>query len=189
MDRSSIVHRHHRVGQIANPHHPILPERATRQRQSRPVTGSPYHWPMPTTTPGARGTDPFEQARLAARELTRHTGVDHHDVLVVLGTGLSSVAHLLGADGSPIDLTTLPWFPRFTAIGHRPEVWSLELGSSRALVVAGRLHLYEGRTPAEVVHPVRTAMATGCHTVVLTCSAGAVDPTLTSARWWPSPTT
>jgi purine-nucleoside phosphorylase len=134
---------------------------------------------MPNTTPGARGTDPFEQARLAARELTRHTEVDHHDVLVVLGTGLSSVAHLLGADDSPIDLTALPWSPRFTGIGHRPEAWSLEIGSSRTLVVAGRLHLYEGRTPAEVVHVVRTAMATGCRTVVLTCSAGAVDPTLT----------
>lgn len=133
---------------------------------------------MPTTTPGAHGADPFEQARLAARELMRHTQVDHHDALVVLGTGLSPVARLLGADDSPVDLTALPWSPRFTGIGHRPEAWSLEIGSARTLVVAGRLHLYEGRTPAEVVHVVRTAMATGCHTVILTCSAGAIDPAL-----------
>lgn len=131
---------------------------------------------MPTTTPGARGTDPFEQARLAARELTRHAGADHHAALVVLGTGLSGVASLLGAGDRPIDLTALPWSSRFTGVGHRPEAWSLDVAGSRILVVAGRLHLYEGRSPAEVVHVVRTALATGCRAVVLTCSAGAVNP-------------
>jgi purine-nucleoside phosphorylase len=131
---------------------------------------------VPTTTPGARGTDPFEQARLAARELARHAGTEHHPVLVVLGTGLSQVAPLLGAADRPIDLSALPWSSRFTALGHRPEAWSLEVAGSRLLVVSGRLHLYEGRTPAEVVHVVRTALATGCRTVVLTCSAGGINP-------------
>jgi purine-nucleoside phosphorylase len=129
---------------------------------------------MPSTTPGARGADPLEQARLAARELSRHAEVDHHDAVVVLGTGLLPAAALLGAGDRPIDLTALPWAPRFTGVGHRPEAWSIDLEGNRVLVVGGRLHLYEGRTPAEVVHVVRTAMATGCRTVVLTCSAGGV---------------
>jgi purine-nucleoside phosphorylase len=130
---------------------------------------------MPTTTPGARGTDPFEQARLAARELARHTRFDRHDVLVVLGTELDAVAPLLGAEERPIDLTALPWSSRFTGVGHRPEAWSLDVSGKRTLVVAGRLHLYEGRTPAEVVHVIRTALATGCRTVVLTGSAGGIN--------------
>jgi len=129
---------------------------------------------MPTTRPGARGTDPFDQARHAARELLRRAGVDAHDTLVVLGTGLSGVATRLGATEPPIDLSALPWFPRFTGLGHRPEAWSTALGAQRVLVMAGRLHLYEGCTPAEVAHPIRTALATGCRTVILTCSAGAV---------------
>lgn len=131
---------------------------------------------MPTTRAGARGADPFEQARLAGRELSRQAGVEQHDVLVELGTGLAPVAQLLGADGAPIDLAGLPWFPRYTGFGHRPEAWSFPLGDRRLLVLAGRLHLYEGLTPAEVVHPLRTAMATGCRTVVLTCIAGAINP-------------
>ncbi|HEY5244743.1 MAG TPA: purine-nucleoside phosphorylase [Acidimicrobiales bacterium] len=131
---------------------------------------------MPTTTPGAHGADPFEQARLAARELLRNTGREAHDVLVVLGTGLSPVAELLGAESPPIDLATMPWFPRFTAMGHRPEIWPIDVGPTRLLVTAGRLHLYEGRTPTEVVHPVRMAMAAGCHTVVLTCCVGGINP-------------
>lgn len=106
------------------------------------------------------------------------TGTDRHDVLVILGTGLSPAAEALGADGPPVDLTVLPWFTRFTGIGHRPEAWSVRIGEAAVLVVAGRLHLYEARSPAEVVHPVRTAIAAGAHTVVLTCSAGAVSPRL-----------
>lgn len=130
---------------------------------------------MPTTSPGAPGAHPFEQARIAARELGRLTGADHHDAMVVLGTGLFPVAEALGAEGPPVDLTTLPWFTRFTGPGHRPEAWSVAMGGSRVLVVAGRLHLYEARSPAEVVHTVRTAIAAGARTVVLTCSAGAVN--------------
>jgi purine-nucleoside phosphorylase len=129
---------------------------------------------MPTTSPGAPGANPFEQARIAARELVRLTGAEHHDALVVLGTGLVQAAARLGAEGLPIDLTALPWFARFTGPGHRPEAWSVVVGGLRTLVVAGRLHYYEGRSPAEVVHTVRTAIAAGARTVVLTCSAGAV---------------
>ena len=133
---------------------------------------------VPTTSAGAPGANPFEQARIAARELSRMTGAARHDVLVVLGTGLFSAAELLGAQGPPIDLTSLPWFTRFSGPGHRLEAWSVELEGKRTLVVAGRLHLYEGKSPAEVVHPVRTAIAAGVEVVVLTDSAGAVDPAL-----------
>lgn len=130
---------------------------------------------MPTTSPGAPGANPFEQARIAGRELVRLTGTERHDALVVLGTGLLPVAERLGADGPPVDLTALPWFTRFTGPGHRPEAWSVVLGDCRTLVVAGRLHYYEGRSPAEVVHTVRTAIAAGVRTVVLTCSAGGLS--------------
>ena len=134
--------------------------------------------PVPTTSPGAHGADPFQQARMAARELSRLTGRDHHDVLVVLGTGLAPVAELLGAVGPPIDLTSLPWFPHFTGLGHRADAWSVELAGRRLLVTAGRLHLYEGRNAAQVAHTVRTAMAAGCATLLLTCAAGGIRPDL-----------
>jgi len=44
------------------------------------------------------------------------------------------------------------------------------------LVLAGRVHLYEGHTPADVVHGVRAAVAAGCSTVVLTNAAGCMNP-------------
>ena len=37
----------------------------------------------------------------------------------------------------------------------------MEVGGLRVLAFLGRLHLYEGYSPVEVVHPVRTAVAAG----------------------------
>jgi purine-nucleoside phosphorylase len=53
------------------------------------------------------------------------------------------------------------------------------VGALRVLVALGRLHLYEGHSPATVAHAVRTAAAAGCRTVVLTNAAGALH------REWP----
>jgi purine-nucleoside phosphorylase len=122
--------------------------------------------------------DAEDRAAHAARELARRTGCAHHDVLVILGTGLAGTAQLLGATGPSIPLSTLPFFPRYTATGHRAEAWSLELGDRHVLVLAGRCHLYEGVDVADVVHPLRTGIAAGCSTVVLTAAVGGIAPGL-----------
>ena len=128
---------------------------------------------MPTTRPGAHGANPFEQARLAARELLRVTGLDGIDVVVLLGTGLAPAAPLFGAEGPGTDLSSLPWFAR---LAGRPIAWSLEVGGARVLAVTGRVHTTVD--PVEVVHPVRTALAAGATTVVVVASATAVDRSL-----------
>jgi purine-nucleoside phosphorylase len=50
----------------------------------------------------------------------------------------------------------------------------VELAGRRLLVLGGRSHLYEGLEPVEVVHPLRTAIAAGCSTVILTAAAGGI---------------
>jgi purine-nucleoside phosphorylase len=118
--------------------------------------------------------DPPDNASRTARELARRTGVEHHDVLVILGTGLSTAAAQLGATGPSIPLATLPFFPRYTATGHHAQGWSVEIGGKRVLVFAGRCHAYEGIDLSEVVHPLRTGIAAGCSTVILTAAVGAI---------------
>ena len=110
----------------------------------------------------------------SARELARRLGQDHHDVLVVLGTGLSGVAEALGAGEESVALDTLPFFPPYTAGGHRSHGWSVPVEGRRVLVLGGRCHLYEGLEAAEVVHPVRTGVAAGCATVILTAAVGGI---------------
>ena len=48
------------------------------------------------------------------------------------------------------------------------------MAGRRVLVLGGRCHLYEGLEPAEVVHPLRTGIAAGCTTVILTAAAGGI---------------
>lgn len=140
-----------------------------------------YDAVMPQDSPGFSRLDPFEQAHLAAAELSRRTGVERHDVLVVLGTGLSSVAaQLAGTAGSVgVDLSTLAGFPRYTGHGQRARACSVVRNDKRVLITSGRLHLYEGYSPHQVVHPIRTAISAGCQNVILTNAAGAIQSQLT----------
>lgn len=118
--------------------------------------------------------DPFALARRAAATLAERTGVDRHDVLVVLGSGWGPALDELGGDGVELPVTDLPGFPAPTAVGHAGLLRSLDAGGVRVLALSGRAHLYEGHPPATVVHPVRTGIEAGCRTVVLTNACGGI---------------
>jgi purine-nucleoside phosphorylase len=131
--------------------------------------------PQPPRQPYCvRMSEAPDNAVRTARELARRTGVEHHDVLVILGTGLAPVAERLGASGPSIPLATLPFFPRYTATGHHAQGWSVPIGDKMVLIFAGRCHAYEGIELSEVVHPLRTGIAAGCSTVILTAAVGGI---------------
>ena len=119
---------------------------------------------------------PFDLAAEAAAAIRQRIGTERLDALVVLGTGLGPVAPLLDAVGPPVDLLELPGFSTPTGIGHVARAWAIDMAGRRVLVVGGRVHLYEGRSPDEVVHLVRSAVLAGCSTVALTASAGGIHP-------------
>lgn len=118
--------------------------------------------------------DPFALAAEAAGAIAEMTGRDRHDVAVVLGSGLAEAASSLGERVGRVGFDQLPGFPSGAASGQRPEVWSVTTGDRAALVFLARVHLYEGRTPAEVAHPLRTALSAGCRTVVITNASGGI---------------
>jgi len=127
---------------------------------------------VPTVSP----SDPFEIAAEAAAEVVRWAGSAPHDVAIVLGSGWQGVADGLGSAELRRPTEELPGFVAPTVAGHQGEIRSLTLGRHRVLLLIGRTHLYEGRSPAEVVHPVRTAVLAGARVVVLTNAAGGLDP-------------
>lgn len=108
----------------------------------------------------------------AAADLAERTGVARHDVAVVLGSGWAPAAAQLGDPTAVVAMADLPGFTPPSAQGHRGQVLSLRIGAHRVLVLLGRIHAYEGHDLRHVVHPVRTACASGVHTVVLTNAAG-----------------
>ena len=120
--------------------------------------------------------DPFARAEASAATLKKLTGVSRFDAAVVLGSGWMAAAEAIGAHEQEIPLADIGGFPPPTVAGHIPAVRYLIKGDVRVLLFLGRVHMYEGNSPATVVHGVRTAIAAGCRTVVLTNAAGGINP-------------
>jgi purine-nucleoside phosphorylase len=120
--------------------------------------------------------DPFAAAEAAAAQLVRRTGVPRHDVAVVLGSGWQDAADGIGTAAVELSTSDLPGFVPPTVAGHQGQIRSVEIAGRPVLVLVGRVHLYEGRSAAEAVHPVRMAVAAGAGVVVLTNAAGGIDP-------------
>jgi purine-nucleoside phosphorylase len=112
--------------------------------------------------------------QLAAQALAERTGVEKHDVAVVLGSGWRPAADEIGTAAVEVPMAELPGFSAPTVLGHGGTIRSVTVGERRVLVMLGRTHLYEGRGVPSVVHGVRTAAAAGCRTVVLTNAAGCI---------------
>ncbi len=89
-----------------------------------------------------------------------------------MGSGWAPAVDALGAPDVEFQVTELPGFPPPAVEGHGGKIRSYSFGDKRALVFLGRTHYYEGRGVAAVAHGVRTAVAAGCKTIVLTNGCG-----------------
>jgi purine-nucleoside phosphorylase len=127
------------------------------------------------TAEDVAAADPFARAELSAAALRERAGVDGFDAAVVLGSGWQAAADAIGAPELEVPLADLGGFPRPGVKGHAASVRYVKKGQRRVLVYLGRVHMYEGHDPHTVVHGVRTAIAAGCRTVVLTNAAGGIN--------------
>ncbi|MGN6129560.1 MAG: purine-nucleoside phosphorylase [Nocardioidaceae bacterium] len=121
------------------------------------------------TTPPLQTQGQAEEAAARLRELT---GVERHDVALVLGSGWLPAVEALGEPVAELSTTDLPGVAAPAVAGHAGKVRSVRAGDKHLLVFLGRTHLYEGRGVRPVVHGVRTAAAAGCRVVVLTNGCG-----------------
>jgi purine-nucleoside phosphorylase len=121
-------------------------------------------------------SDPYALADEAAAALRARTGVERHDLALVMGSGWVPAADLLGETEHELPVTDLPGFHAAAVAGHAGTLRSVRVGDRRALVFLGRTHLYEGLGVASVVHGVRTAVRAGAAVVVLTNGCGGLQP-------------
>jgi len=121
--------------------------------------------------------DPRTTAHAAAARIAELTGVERHDVALVLGSGWAPAGDLLGNTLATFATTDLPGFSAAAVAGHSGTIRSVQIGDSdrRALVFGTRTHFYEGKGVRAVVHGVRTAAAAGCRVIVLTNGCGGLD--------------
>lgn len=115
----------------------------------------------------------YDALRDAAAAIAERSGRTTHDGALVLGSGLSGyAASLPGAREIPYG--DIPGFPIPEVEGHGGSLYSVRLGDRSILVFAGRVHTYEGWPLDKVVFGVRSAVLSGCRTVILTNAAGGV---------------
>lgn len=119
---------------------------------------------------------PYDLAQDAAATLADMTGVQKHDVALVLGSGWLPAAEMLGDTVAEIDVTDLPGFSPAAVAGHSGKIRSIRSGDKHLLAFLSRTHYYEGKGVDAVVHPVRTAAAAGCQAIVLTNGCGGINP-------------
>jgi purine-nucleoside phosphorylase len=95
-------------------------------------------------------------------------------VMVVLGSGLGAFADEL-ADPIAIPYSEIPGWPTSTAAGHAGKLVFGKLNHLDVVVMAGRAHLYEGYTPAQVTFGVRVLHRLGARGAVFTNAAGGIN--------------
>jgi purine-nucleoside phosphorylase len=95
-------------------------------------------------------------------------------VAVVLGSGLGAFADEL-SPRTEIPYREIPDWPASTAVGHAGKLVLGKLDGLDVAVMAGRTHLYEGRTPSQVVFGVRVLHGLGVRSIVLTNAAGGIN--------------
>jgi purine-nucleoside phosphorylase len=95
-------------------------------------------------------------------------------VAVVLGSGLGAFADEL-SPRVEIPFSEIPDWPAATAVGHAGKLVIGELNGLSVAVLAGRAHLYEGYSPAQVTFGVRALARLGVRSIVFTNAAGGIN--------------
>jgi purine-nucleoside phosphorylase len=97
------------------------------------------------------------------------------EVALILGSGLGG---LVDAIFEPVTIpyVSIPGFPEVTVAGHGGRLVAGLFSGVRVAVMQGRFHLYEGHSADAIVRPVRALARLGVPALIVTNSAGGLDP-------------
>lgn len=130
---------------------------------------------QPGNNPSAEMAD--ELAQQAASEIAAATGVQHHDIAIILGSGWAPAIEAMGTVIAALPAADISGFIPSGIAGHSGALTSIRLDNGKhVLAIGARAHLYQGLGVNPVVHPIRTAAATGASVAVLTNAAGGLNP-------------
>lgn len=116
----------------------------------------------------------FEAVETAAAALAGRLAGPVPPIAVVLGSGLGGFVDRLG-DRVVVPYEELPGWPRPTVSGHSGRLVVGKVGERSVLALAGRVHLYEGRSAQDVTFATRVLARAGVRHLVLTNAAGGIN--------------
>jgi purine-nucleoside phosphorylase len=130
---------------------------------------------------GSATTSPAERIETAAAAIRERLAVEpalaQPRLGLVLGSGLGAVVDLLEPEPRiRIPYGEIPDVPSSGVAGHAGELVAGMVGGRPVLILAGRVHAYEGFSHRDVTILLRAAFRVGIETVVLTNAAGGLNP-------------
>lgn len=97
---------------------------------------------------------------------------------IILGSGLGKLVDQI-TDQLAIDYQDLPHFPGATVVGHAGRLVFGRIGATQVVAMQGRFHYYEGHDMRTVALPIVFMKLFGVNTLVVSNSAGGVNPAFT----------
>ena len=94
---------------------------------------------------------------------------------LILGTGLGNLVAEMNL-AAEVPYGQIPHFPCSTAMAHRGALLCGTLADSETVVMAGRCHLYEGYSPADLALPIQVLGELGVELLIVTNAAGGLNP-------------
>lgn len=98
---------------------------------------------------------------------------------LVLGSGLGGFVNHIDVE-QQIPYEEIPYFAAPSVEGHSGRLILGSLHGVPLVIMQGRVHYYEGHTMEQVVYPIRTLAMLGIEVLVLTNSAGGLEPQMQS---------
>ena len=116
--------------------------------------------------------DKLQQALLTVRSITDF----EPEIALILGSGLGAYADSIKTV-CEIPYSDIPGFPVSTVQGHSGKFIFGYDGDKKIVCMKGRVHMYEGYEPSDVVMPVRLMHLLGAKILFLTNAAGGINET------------
>ena len=116
----------------------------------------------------------YEQIQEALAVIRKHTEFKPRTG-IILGTGLGNLTADIAVEAE-IAYGAIPHFASSTVQSHQGKLVFGMLGKHPVVVMAGRLHYYEGWTMQQVTFPVRVLKMLGIDQLIITNASGGVNP-------------
>lgn len=96
------------------------------------------------------------------------------EIALVLGSGLGNLAEKVDAKAI-INYSDIPDFPVSTAPLHKGRFIFGNIGNAKAVIMQGRVHLYEGYSPKQIANPIILMKKLGAKVLFLTNASGGIN--------------
>lgn len=96
------------------------------------------------------------------------------EIALVLGSGLGSLADEIETIAT-VNYGDIPYFPVSTAPSHKGRFVFGYIGKAKAIIMQGRVHLYEGYSAQQIAEPIRLMRKLGAKVLFLTNASGGIN--------------